>query len=538
MYGSPKWFDGAGTWLAKIPTPWARDPQVPQSAHSRPATPTSARTPGTPKTPRFLWHSETRSPRFKDNKTLADFDATLPQDEEYAFSPSTTVDDMYKPDEFPSGDHDTPSEFDPPPLYKRHPPEGGANAWRTVVGAFLIQFCTMGYLFTWNVFEDEYAHVWFTDESPIVIRLIICVQLFLVFGLSLVAGKLVDLGWFRIPVGAGSALFALSLFLLSVMPEENFGMAFVFHGLCIGIGIGFTFVPSAIIAMHYFVRRRGLVTGIVLAGGSLGAVVFPALLRNLMAKHGLGGAVRLTAFIITPLLIIGNLVIVKPAREEEPAFPLPRLDLVKYKSEKEYLFLVVATIAGLVAIFFPSFYLQLLGLSLQVNPKSSFNTIIIVSISAVMGRILCGVASDVAGVWNSFLIVSGVTTIMVLSMIGVSGAKGLIAYSIFFGFFAGGWFSLMITTLASLASRMDEIGTRIGLVLTLSSPLFLVAPLLYRIILARSLNWIVPCSIFAVLFVGVTGSVFLGRVFMVRKQMELQRKLWTRWRMIPGVLVI
>jgi hypothetical protein len=148
------------------------------------------------------------------------------------------------------------------------------------------------------------------------------------------------------------------------------------------------------------------------------------------------------------------------------------------------------------------------------------------------------VASDVAGVWNSFLVVSGVTTIMILSMIGVSGAEGLIAYSIFFGFFAGGWFSLMITTLASLASRMDEIGTRVGLVLSLSSPLFLLAPLLYRLILAQSLNWIIPCAIFTVLFIGTTGLVFLARVFMVRKKMEMRRKLWIRWRVIPGVLVI
>lgn len=155
LYGSPKWFDGAGTYvavsfkslladrmnflfqrlLAKFRAPWTSDPAVPKSAPARPATPTTARTPKTPRTPyspRFPWQSETRSPRHKDNRTLADFDDTLPED--FVFSPGVPTDDMYKPedDEYPFDD-----EFDPPPLNKRLAPEGGMSAWRTVFGAYV-----------------------------------------------------------------------------------------------------------------------------------------------------------------------------------------------------------------------------------------------------------------------------------------------------------------------------------------------------------------------------------------------------------------
>lgn len=536
MYGSPKWFDGAGTLLAKFRPPWSREPAVPKSASARPTTPVTGTTPRTPRTPRFLWQSEMRSPRVKDNRTLADFDNTLPPNGEFALSPKFPIHDIYKRDAFPS--EGVSSEFDPPPLYKKDAPEGGVNAWRTLAGAFLIQFCTMGYLFTWDVFQHHYAHVWFSDESPIVIRLIICVQLFFAFGLSLVAGKLSDLGWVRIPMAAGSALFALSLILLSVVPQEAFGGAFFLHGIGMGLGLGFTFVPSAIVVMPYFQRRRGLMTGAVLAGNSLGAMIFPALLRKSIVKHGFGGGTRVTAFIIVPLLIIGNLAIVKAPAEAEPMFPVPHLDLAKYKSEKEYIFAGTASIAALFVIFFPPFYLRLLGLTLRVDPLTSANTLVILSFTGVMGRILAGFAADTFGLWNTFLVSSGLTTIMMISLLGVHGAKGLVAYSIFFGFFAGGWFSLMITALASLASRMSEVGTRIGLVLSLSSPLFLFAPLLYNVLLTRNLKWTIPSVVLATFFLGVSAAIFIARVFMVRRNAEMRRKLFIRWHFIPGILII
>jgi len=43
-----------------------------------------------------------------------------------------------------------------------------------------------------------------------------------------------------------------------------------------GIGIGLVFVPTAIVPLYYFKRRKGLALGIVMSGGSLGGMVFPA----------------------------------------------------------------------------------------------------------------------------------------------------------------------------------------------------------------------------------------------------------------------
>jgi hypothetical protein len=42
-----------------------------------------------------------------------------------------------------------------------------------------------------------------------------------------------------------------------------------------GVGLGFTFVPTVSVTVHHFKRRRALATGVALSGSSTGAVIFP-----------------------------------------------------------------------------------------------------------------------------------------------------------------------------------------------------------------------------------------------------------------------
>jgi len=186
----------------------------------------------------------------KNHKGLTDFDHTL-EDDSYDFKPT------------------------PPPLYTKEPPEGGLIGWKAVAGAFLIQFCTIGYLFAWDVFEEQYNHVALTDSSPAAVRWIGSFQLFFTFALSLPAGKLADAGYFHSVVISGTVLFTICLYFLSFVGEEKYGLVFLCHAIGLGIGIGLVFVPSSTVALYYFRRWRGLVLGIVLSGGSFGAMVFP-----------------------------------------------------------------------------------------------------------------------------------------------------------------------------------------------------------------------------------------------------------------------
>jgi MFS family permease len=445
----------------------------------------------------------------KNPKGLADFDHTL-EDDSYDFKPT------------------------PPPLYTKQPPEGGLIGWMAVAGAFLIQLCVIGYLFAWNVFEEQYNHVTLTDNSPATVRWIGSFQLFFAFALSLPAGRLADSGYFHSVVITGTVLFTICLYFLSFVGEEKYGLVFLCHAIGLGIGIGLVFVPSSTVALYYFRRRRGLTLGIVMSGGCFGGMIFPPIIRYLAPHRGLGGAIRVTAYIITAVLFIANCLLIIPSRTDRNKFPLPRLELVKYSTEICYVFAGIGTCLTMLVLFFPAMYLELLGLERGADPKTSFNSGIAFRFTGIIGGILLGFLSDMYGIWNVQIPVTGGLALTLFTMCAVHGPKSLIAHSIFYGFFSGAWLSLMVTALSSLANSMEEVGTRVGLVLTISSIFALFSFAFQDALLGIKFNWAAPSVFSGFLLLGVTALAYLSRTKLAAaKALTGKRK-----RYIKGILVL
>jgi len=445
----------------------------------------------------------------KKHKDLEDFDDTL-EDDLYDFKPT------------------------PPPLYMKDPSEGGPVGWLAVAGAFLLQFCTMGYLSTWNVFEEHYNHVTLTDSNPAAVRWIGSFQLFFTFALSFHAAKLADAGYFQHVVMSGSGLFLISLFLLSFVAEEQFGLVFLCQGIGMGIGVGLVFVPTSTIALAYFRRWRGLALGIVMSGTAFGGMIFPPILRSLILHHGLGGAIRVTSYIVLAALIIATGLLIIPLRTDRDKLPLPQLPLLQYSTDICYISAGISTCLAMLVIFFPSMYMELLGVERGADPVTSFNSGIVSSLTGLMGGVFLGFISDMYGIWNVMIPVSGGLALTLFTMCAVQGPKSLIAHSIFYGFFSGAWLSLMITALSSLATKVEEMGTRVGLVLTGSSFFALFSFGLQDALLGTRFNWAAPSFFSGFLFLGVTGLALLSRAKLgAAKALTSERK-----RYIKGIFYI
>jgi hypothetical protein len=98
-----------------------------------------------------------------------------------------------------------------------------------------------------------------------------------------------------------------------------------------------------------------------------------------------------------------------------------------------------------------------------ISPNISFYLLAILNAASVFGRISPNFIADYFGNLNLMFIMCTGAGILSFSVFGAGSAAGSIIVSIFFGFFSGGYVSLIGPTLISMATHPSEIGIRIGM---------------------------------------------------------------------------
>jgi len=151
-----------------------------------------------------------------------------------------------------------------------------------VAASFLILTVVMGLIFNFGVFFkpflDEFG--WTRAEISGAYAL-----LFTVYGLlGIFAGRLNDRLGPRIIMTVASVLLGLGYFLISKV--SALWQLYLFYGVIIGIGTGGCFVPLASTVARWFVRRRGLMTGIVVSSIGVGSMIMPPIATQLISGYG------------------------------------------------------------------------------------------------------------------------------------------------------------------------------------------------------------------------------------------------------------
>jgi len=160
---------------------------------------------------------------------------------------------------------ETPFEKDiplPPPEF--YVPDGGLRAWLSVLGGWIVLFCTFGYSASFGVYQNFYTLKGTSSASNI--SWIGSLQLFLMMALSLPVGKLCDEGYFHHTQIAGSLIFVFSLFMLSLADPTKYYQLVLAQGIGLGLGSGLIFSPALSIQAHHWKKRRAFAMGVVVTG--------------------------------------------------------------------------------------------------------------------------------------------------------------------------------------------------------------------------------------------------------------------------------
>jgi len=226
---------------------------------------------------------------------------------------------------------------------------------------------------------------------------------------------------------------------------------YLFYGLLVGAGMSGSMVPVMSTVTRWFVKRRGLMTGIAVAGSGIGMLVGPPLASRLVSVYGwrvsyaiLGGIVLIVVVLLAQLLKKS------PAEIGQVAYGENRAGPQENPAGAEGLSLKEALRSGRFWVFFSTgfsygycvftvmVHLVPHAIDLKLSAHKAASTIAMIGIFSILGKLSLGRAGDAIGSRGTLMIGF---ILMFMALAGLVPAKtaGMLFFSAgLFGFALGG----------------------------------------------------------------------------------------------------
>lgn len=176
-------------------------------------------------------------------------------------------------------------------------------AWVVLLGGFFVSFSIVGSQKSFGMLYADLSTEYRTSNKALSITQSLAG--FLQQFLGPISAILIKKYSHRTLIISGGICIGGGLMVSSLAP--SIGVLYMTYGIISGIGYGLCFSPSVVIIANYFNKYRAFASGISLAGGGLGGMVFPYLIQYLLKKHGLGDALRVYGAIMLSICPCGLL---------------------------------------------------------------------------------------------------------------------------------------------------------------------------------------------------------------------------------------
>lgn len=338
------------------------------------------------------------------------------------------------------------------------PPNGGLRAWLQVLGAFMLFFNSWGLLNTFGVFQTYYESGTLFTESSSNIAWIGGIQAYMLLTVGFFSGPIYDRGYLRTLIVVGSFGVVFGLMMLSIC--TTYWEVLLAQGFVIGIGAGCLFVPCVAVLPTYFSSKLGLAVGLAAAGSSLGGVIYPIVMYQLIYSIGFGWSVRVLGFIALGTLLIP---IALMRMRVKPPKVRALTDWSAFKDPSWGVF-TVASFIGFTGIAVITFYISFYAENKKItDTKMAFYIVPIYNAASCFGRTLPNALADKTGPFNVIVPGSGIFGILMLCMIAVKTEAAIIVLAILTGFFSGVYIALPPVCFVALTKDKSKIGSRLGM---------------------------------------------------------------------------
>ncbi|KAL8951980.1 MAG: hypothetical protein Q9222_002072 [Ikaeria aurantiellina] len=184
------------------------------------------------------------------------------------------------------------------------------------------------------------------------------------------------------------------------------------------------------------------------------------MLDHLIPEVGYGWALRISAFVILSLLVVGNLTV--KSRFPPSPKPLKLYQYFKPLTETPYLLTTIASFFFYLGLFLPINYIQVQATEYGMSTRLASYMIPILNAASLFGRILPGYIGDKLGRYNTQIAMCFFSGIIVLALwLPAKSNASLITFAALYGLGSGAFVSLLPAMIAQI-SDIREIGLRVG----------------------------------------------------------------------------
>ena len=386
------------------------------------------------------------------------------------------------------------------PDQSNEPPDGGLIAWVQVLLTHIVFFNTWGVANGYGIFQQYYTQTLGQSESAV--SWIGSVQVFLLFLIGVIAGRLTDGGHFRIIFSFGLLLQVLGVFMTSLMTE--YWQIFLSQAVCLGIGNGFTFCPALAVLSQYFKKRRAFTVGLAASGAAVGGLVYPVLINWLIFKDGVGfpWALRAMGFILFGTYI-PCLIWFKPRLS--PRKSGPWIDMSSF-SEMPFIFFSLSMFLNFWGLYFAFFYLGTFARD-QIGVMEPIYLLMVLNGVGVIGRAALPIVADLwTGPLNILIPLSFAASLLVYVWAAIDSTGGLFVFAVVYGFLAASLQALFPAVATTMTPHPNRTGTRVGMILGFVSFANLTGPAICGALIRRGDGSYLGAQMFA------GSSILLGAI--------------------------
>ncbi|NQV15750.1 OFA family MFS transporter [bacterium] len=344
------------------------------------------------------------------------------------------------------------------------------NRWLVVVGAILIQL-SLGAIYAWSVFTPLLVEAGWTKAQT---QGVFATGLFFFAITMVIAGRIMPkLGPRKVSM-AGGFVLGSGYLLAGLFGGTNFIALLIFIGIIGGTGIGLAYVVPITVGMRWFPDKKGLITGLAVAGFGFGATLWVKLAGSwgkLLALYGLSMTFIVLGAIFMLMILVGAIWMIFPAEGWLPKGYAPSVSAsgkagdgaedfnsIEMLKTPQFHFISMTfafgASAGLMSIglmkLFPMVALTGNGID-QVAASAIAGTAMAVffSLANGIGRIAWGAISDSLGRQRSIIIMMATQGIFVILFQWMAATPALLYLgAALIGFNFGGNFSLFPTVTA------------------------------------------------------------------------------------------